>query len=124
MAARCPAPTAGAGIAPRGGDTDSTNASASSPATTPRNPAHASCTSSSATDTVLAAIIGGNDRCATGTLSSLVRDGVRLSQDLSIVGYDDTRGAGLPYLTTVRQGAKRMAALAAQAPPSASTTER
>ena len=63
------------------------------------------------------AIVAGNDRCASGVLFALARRGVRIPEDVSVVGYDDTREAALPHidLTTVRQDAERLAMLAVRA---------
>jgi DNA-binding LacI/PurR family transcriptional regulator len=60
------------------------------------------------------AVLAFNDRCALGVLSTFAQHGVRVPQDISLVGYDDTRVASLPWadLTTVRQDA---AALSAEA---------
>jgi LacI family transcriptional regulator len=51
------------------------------------------------------AIIAGCDATALGILESARRLGVRVPQDLSVVGYDDTPAAlsSAPPLTTVRQ---------------------
>ena len=55
-----------------------------------------------------------NDRCATGVLDVLVRNGVRVPRDVSVVGYDDSSLARLAHvdLTTVAQDTATMAALA------------
>jgi DNA-binding LacI/PurR family transcriptional regulator len=62
------------------------------------------------------AVLAGNDRCAMGLLDGFVRAGVRVPQDVSIVGYDDSHVAHLSYiaLTTVRQDSSRMSHLAVQ----------
>lgn len=51
------------------------------------------------------AVIAFNDRCATGILNAAAQQGVKVPSDLSLVGYDDSRPAGLPHvqLTTVSQ---------------------
>lgn len=51
------------------------------------------------------AVITFNDRCATGVLNAAARAGVKVPAELSVVGYDDSRPAGLPHvqLTTVSQ---------------------
>ncbi|GAA1211036.1 LacI family DNA-binding transcriptional regulator [Prauserella alba] len=63
------------------------------------------------------AVFAANDSCAEGLLHTLGRAGVRVPRDLSIVGYDDTRAAGMSYvdLTTVKQDATAMARFAVQA---------
>lgn len=63
------------------------------------------------------AVIAANDQAAIGLLDVMVRAGVRVPQDLSVVGYDDSRFAKLPGidLTSVRQDIPGMAALAVQA---------
>jgi DNA-binding LacI/PurR family transcriptional regulator len=57
------------------------------------------------------------DRRAIGLLDSMLRADVRVPEDLSVVGYDDSRFARLPGidLTSVRQDIPRMAELAVQA---------
>jgi LacI family transcriptional regulator len=51
------------------------------------------------------AIFAGNDQMAMGVLAALAERGVRVPQDVSLVGFDDMKGAGylVPALTTVRQ---------------------
>ncbi|QUH02316.1 LacI family DNA-binding transcriptional regulator [Saccharopolyspora erythraea] len=63
------------------------------------------------------AVITANDDCALGLIDSLVRAGVDVPGDLSVVGYDDSSVARLPFLnlTTVRQDAARLAELAVDA---------
>jgi DNA-binding LacI/PurR family transcriptional regulator len=63
------------------------------------------------------AVIAGNDRCALGLLDSLRQGGVRVPEDISVVGYDDSRLARLSFvnLTSVRQDIRQMAELAVQA---------
>lgn len=63
------------------------------------------------------AIIAGNDRCAVGLLDALLRHGVNVPQDLSVVGYDDSQLARLSHinLTSVRQDAERTAEAAVEA---------
>jgi DNA-binding LacI/PurR family transcriptional regulator len=60
------------------------------------------------------AVITGNDRCALGLLDAMVRHGLRVPEDMSVIGYDDSSVARLPFinLTTVRQDAPRLAELA------------
>ncbi|MCQ8194986.1 LacI family DNA-binding transcriptional regulator [Streptomyces rugosispiralis] len=63
------------------------------------------------------AVIAGNDRCAHGLLGTLLRAGVRVPEDVSIVGYDDSQLARLSFidLTSVRQEAAEAAELAVRA---------
>lgn len=57
------------------------------------------------------AVIAFNDRCATGVLNTLAQRGVRVPSDLSVMGYDDARPAGLPHvqLSTISQDLPEMA---------------
>jgi DNA-binding LacI/PurR family transcriptional regulator len=57
------------------------------------------------------AVIAANDRCAIGLLDVFVRAGVRVPQDVSVVGYDDGELARLAHvdLTTVSQEAAEQA---------------
>lgn len=63
------------------------------------------------------AVIAANDLAATGLLDAVLRAGVRVPADLSVVGYDDARFGRLPGidLTSVRQDIPRMARLAVKA---------
>jgi DNA-binding LacI/PurR family transcriptional regulator len=49
------------------------------------------------------AIMAANDRSAMGVLGTLVRHGLRVPEDISVVGFDDSTLSSLPYvqLTTV-----------------------
>ncbi len=60
------------------------------------------------------AVLTYNDRCAVGLLDVFVRTGIAVPDAVSIVGYDDSQVARLPYLrlTTVSQDASQLAALA------------
>ncbi|MHA6523271.1 LacI family DNA-binding transcriptional regulator [Tessaracoccus sp. G1721] len=51
------------------------------------------------------AVLAFNDRCAAGALESAVHSGLRVPQDLSIMGYDDSRLSRRTHvqLTTVSQ---------------------
>lgn len=64
--------------------------------------------------TLPTAVLAGNDRCALGFLDALARAGVRVPDEVSVVGFDDIPQAGLSHidLTTVRQDVSRMAELA------------
>ena len=55
-----------------------------------------------------------NDRCATGVLDVLHRDGLTVPGDISVIGYDDSRLARLSHvdLTTVAQDTEQMTTLA------------
>jgi DNA-binding LacI/PurR family transcriptional regulator len=63
------------------------------------------------------AVIAANDPCAIGVLDAVLRAGLRVPDDLSVVGYDDSRFGRLPGidLTSVRQDIPRMARLAVKA---------
>ena len=60
------------------------------------------------------AVLTYNDRCAVGLLDVFVRTGIAVPDDVSVVGYDDSQVARLPYLrlTTVSQDAAHLATLA------------
>jgi DNA-binding LacI/PurR family transcriptional regulator len=53
------------------------------------------------------AVVAANDRSAIGLLDVFIRAGVRIPQDVSVVGYDDNELARLAHidLTTVSQEA-------------------
>ncbi len=70
-----------------------------------------------ARDALPSAVITGNDQSALGLVETLVRANVRVPQDVSVVGYDDSRTARLSFLdlTSVRQDAALMARLAVRA---------
>ncbi|MHA3723692.1 LacI family DNA-binding transcriptional regulator [Leucobacter sp. HY1910] len=79
------------------------------------------------------ALICVNDHCAIGALQTLVRAGVRVPEDVSIIGFDDSSAAALPFvqLTSVRPDPDRMAQLAIETvharlehPDTAATTLR
>ncbi len=63
------------------------------------------------------AIFASNDRCAHGVLVTLVRAGLDVPGDVSVVGFDDSGVARLSFidLTTVRQDVAQIAELAVQA---------
>jgi len=57
------------------------------------------------------AVVAFNDRCATGVLDALVRHGRRVPDDISVVGYDDSRLAKASHvrMTTISQDAPQLA---------------
>ena len=63
------------------------------------------------------AVITGNDLCAIGALDTVLRAGIAVPDDLSIIGYDDSRFGRLPGidLTSVRQDIKKQARFAVKA---------
>jgi DNA-binding LacI/PurR family transcriptional regulator len=63
------------------------------------------------------AVIAANDPCAIGVLDTVLRADLRVPDDLSVIGYDDSRFGRLPGidLTSVRQDIPKMARLAVKA---------
>jgi DNA-binding LacI/PurR family transcriptional regulator len=63
------------------------------------------------------AVVASNDRCAVGLLDALVRAGIDVPRQISIVGYDDSTLARLVHvdLTTVNQDAAGQARCAVTA---------
>lgn len=63
------------------------------------------------------ALVCVNDHCAIGALQTLVRAGVRVPEDVSVIGFDDSSAAALPFvqLTSIRPDPDRMARLALEA---------
>jgi DNA-binding LacI/PurR family transcriptional regulator len=57
------------------------------------------------------AVVAFNDRCALGLLTTFRSHGLSVPGDLSVVGYDDSRVARLPWadLTTIRQDTSLLA---------------
>ncbi|KMS69342.1 LacI family transcriptional regulator [Streptomyces viridochromogenes] len=64
--------------------------------------AHQLCTDDTGLPT---AVFAGNDQMAMGVLAAFAERGVKVPQDVSLVGFDDMKGSGylVPALTTVRQ---------------------
>jgi DNA-binding LacI/PurR family transcriptional regulator len=62
------------------------------------------------------AIFAYNDISAIGAIRALREAGIRVPEDVSVVGFDDIRDAAyhVPSLTTVRQPLRRMGEIAAQ----------
>ena len=60
------------------------------------------------------AVFAFNDRCAVGFIDTLLRSGVTVPQQVSVVGFDDSPLAGLAHidLTTIRQDSAGLADLA------------
>lgn len=63
------------------------------------------------------AVVAFNDRCALGVLDRLRRDGIRVPEQVSVVGYDDSplSRLGTVDLTTVSQSPRAMAEAAVAA---------
>jgi LacI family transcriptional regulator len=63
------------------------------------------------------AIFAGNDQMAYGALLGLSRRGIRVPDDVSVIGFDDQPPSGytVPPLTTIRQPATEMGVAAGQA---------
>ena len=62
------------------------------------------------------ALFAYNDISAIGAIRALQEEGLRVPQDVSVMGFDDIPGAAfhMPSLTTVRQPLNRMGEVAAQ----------
>ncbi|HUN89817.1 MAG TPA: LacI family DNA-binding transcriptional regulator [Terriglobales bacterium] len=62
------------------------------------------------------ALFAYNDIASIGAIRAIRESGLRVPEDISVVGFDDIREAAyhLPSLTTVRQPLRRMGAIAAQ----------
>lgn len=67
--------------------------------------------------TLFTAIFAGNDQMAYGVRLALYRRGLRVPDDVSLVGFDDLNGSAytIPPLTTMRQPTMDMGRAAAQA---------
>ncbi len=63
------------------------------------------------------AIFAANDQMAFGASLALYRRGIRVPEDVSIVGFDDLAGAAhsIPPLTTIHQAGLELGRCAAQA---------
>src|SRR6185503_18318919 len=81
---------------------------------TEREGAAAAAALLAAGDPLPTAIFAFNDRCALGLVDVLLRAGVRVPDDVSVVGFDDSPLAGLAHvdLTTIGQDSARLADLA------------
>lgn len=68
-------------------------------------------------DALPTAVVAGNDHTAVGILQILLRDGVRVPEDVSVTGFDDAPIARLSSvnLTTVRQDPRLMGVAAVAA---------
>jgi LacI family transcriptional regulator len=62
------------------------------------------------------AVLCFNDVSAMGTIRALHEAGLRVPQDVSVVGFDDIQSAAyqIPSLTTIRQPLQKMGSMAAQ----------
>jgi DNA-binding LacI/PurR family transcriptional regulator len=62
------------------------------------------------------AVVAFNDRCALGFIDVVRQAGVRVPEDVSVVGFDDIAQASYPHvaLTTVRQDLARLGAAAVE----------
>lgn len=62
------------------------------------------------------AVVAFNDISAIGAIRAFVNQGLRVPDDISVVGFDDIQGAAYhnPSLTTIRQPLKEMGATAAR----------
>ncbi len=70
-----------------------------------------------ATQLPFSAVVCFNDYSAIGTIRALVDAGLRVPEDVSVVGFDDVQNAAYnnPSLTTIRQPLRDMGRIAAQA---------
>lgn len=62
------------------------------------------------------AVFAGNDQMAMGVLAAFAERGIRVPEDVSLVGFDDQNGSAylVPALTTVRQDFVRLGAAAVE----------
>ncbi len=65
-------------------------------------------------DNKITAIFSSNDSMAIGAMKAIKKMGLRIPEDISIVGYDDVRSASYisPALTTIRSSIFEMASIA------------
>ena len=66
--------------------------------------------------TEVTAVFAANDRMALGLIHALAESGIRVPQDVSVVGFDDVPDARhfLPPLTTVRQDFRALGRLSVE----------
>ncbi|RDH80068.1 LacI family transcriptional regulator [Mycolicibacterium moriokaense] len=76
----------------------------------------AAATSMLAAKALPSAVFAFNDRCALGVMDTLIRAGVEVPQQVSVLGFDDSPLAGLAHidLTTIRQDSAGLAQAATQ----------
>ncbi|MGB7507725.1 MAG: substrate-binding domain-containing protein, partial [Mycobacterium sp.] len=69
-----------------------------------------------AADALPDAVFAFNDRCALGVMDVLIRSGVAVPQQVSVMGFDDSPLAGLAHisLTTIRQDCAALAGAAVE----------
>jgi LacI family transcriptional regulator len=62
------------------------------------------------------ALVSFNDIAAIGAIRAFMNQGLRVPEDISVVGFDDIQGAAFhnPSLTTIRQPLNEMGAVAAR----------
>jgi DNA-binding LacI/PurR family transcriptional regulator len=62
------------------------------------------------------AVVAFNDIAAIGAIRAFMNQGLRVPEDISIIGFDDIQGAAFhnPSLTTIRQPLQEMGAVAAR----------
>jgi DNA-binding LacI/PurR family transcriptional regulator len=62
------------------------------------------------------AVFAFNDRCALGVMDTLIRAGVAVPEQVSVLGFDDSPLAGMAHidLTTIRQDSRGLASAAVQ----------
>jgi LacI family transcriptional regulator len=67
-------------------------------------------------DTEFTALVCYNDMAAIGAIRALMNHGLRVPEDISVVGFDDIQSAAFhnPSLTTIRQPLQQMGAVAAR----------
>jgi DNA-binding LacI/PurR family transcriptional regulator len=68
-------------------------------------------------ETLPTAVVAGNDHAALGLIHTLLRAGVKVPEQISVTGFDDSRVAQLSYvdLTTVHQDGSEMGRFAVEA---------